>query len=323
MTESDFVARRSSAWRAVEDALLERKGPASLRSAAAAESFPRLYRRLCRDLNCARAWHFSLELQERLNRLVVDAHLELYRVRRPDPIAAILRSAAECPRAVRRMRALTAACAALFVGAAILAFAWASGDRERAASLLGAGTVAQLEEMYDPNSELFMKPRDVKNDADMFGYYISHNIGIGLGTMAGGLLAGAGSILALAFNGAFLGAAAAAILGAGYSGTFFPFVCGHSAFEMTALVLFAAAGFRMGCALMAPGRRSRAAALREAGQEALPVAALAFVFMAIAATVESFWSARPMLPTVKYAVAAVLWACSLGYLFFGGSRRDR
>jgi uncharacterized membrane protein SpoIIM required for sporulation len=177
--------------------------------------------------------------------------------------------------------------------------------------------------MYDPDSDLFMKPRDVENDADMFGFYISNNIGIGLGTMAGGLLAGAGALLALAFNGAFMGAATAAIVGAGYGRTFFPFVCGHSALELPSLVLFSAAGFALGRALLAPGRRSRAAALREAGVEALPVAALAFVMMAIAAGIESFWSARPLPPAAKYATAAVLWAAMLAYLCLGGAKRDR
>lgn len=323
MTEADFVARRSGAWRAVEDALLDKRGPASLKDPGVVERFPRLYRLLCRDLNYARAEHFSLELQERLNRLAMDAHLELYRERRPDPLRALAKGAIEGPRAVRRMGGLVLACAAVFLGAAAISFAWASGDRDRAAAILGEGAVSRLEEMYDPDSEQFMKPRDVKNDADMFGFYISNNIGIGLGTMAMGLLAGAGSILALAFNGGFMGTASAAILGAGYGRTFLPFVCGHSAFELPALVLFSAAGFALGRALLAPGRRSRAAALRDAGAEALPVAALAFVLMAIAAGIESFWSSRPFEPIVKFIVAGALWLSVLAYLCIGGLERDR
>jgi uncharacterized membrane protein SpoIIM required for sporulation len=323
VTEPEFASRRGPAWREVEDALLERDGRKSLRDPLAVARFPRLYRELCRDLNRARAEHYSLELQEKLNRLILNARLLLYRAPRPDPAGSIARGAAAGPAAVRRLRSVVLICAAAFYGAAAIAFGWAYGDRDKAVLLLGEGTVSSLESMYDPGSEHFLKPRDVTNDADMFGFYISNNIGIGFGTMAGGLLAGIGSVVVLVFNGAFLGAAAAAMVAAGYGKTFFPFVCGHSAFELTSLILFASAGFTLGRSLIAPGRSSRYEALRRSGAEAFPVAGLAFAFMAAAAGIESFWSARPAEAIVKYAVAGVLWLSVSAYLAFGGAKRAR
>jgi uncharacterized membrane protein SpoIIM required for sporulation len=323
MTEADFADRRGPAWREIEDALLERRGGRSLRDPRSVARFPPLYRELCRDLNRARAEHFSLELQEKLNRLVLNARLLLYRAPRADPLGALRSGAAAAPAAVRRMRRIVLTCAVAFYGTAALALAWAYGDRDRAALLLGESTVSSLESMYDPQSEHFLRPHEVTNDADMFGYYISNNIGIGFGTMAGGLLAGVGSVFALVFNGAFLGAAAAAITAAGYGGTFFPFILGHSAFELTALILFSSSGFALGRALLAPGRASRYEALRRAGAEALPVAGLAFAFMSMAAGIESFWSARPMEAGLKYAVAGALWLIVIAYLLFGGAKRAR
>ncbi len=323
MTEGEFVRLRSEAWSEIENSLLERGKRRGLRDPRAVARFPRLYRESCRDLNRARAEHFSLELQEKINRLVMDARLVLYRPPRPDLIDGIARGAAVAPAAVRQMKRIVLICAVAFYGSAAIVFGWAFGDRDRAASILGEGTVSSLESMYDPQSEHFLKPRDVTNDADMFGFYISNNIGIGLGTVAGGLLGGLGSIFVLVFNGAYLGAAAAAMVTAGYGRTFFPFACGHAAFELTSLVLFASTGFALGSSLLAPGRASRYEALRLAGARAFPVGALAFAFMAVAAIVESFWSARPMEAGIKYGVAAVLWLAVIAYLAFGGAKRAR
>jgi len=323
MTEADFIARRRGSWQEIERMLVQKRGKGSLREAGSVGRFPTLYRELCGDLNRARAEHYSLQLQERLNRLVLDSHILLYRGPRPKPLAALIRGMSEAPAAVRESRKLVLACALAFYGTAALLFAWTNGNRDRASDFLGDDTVSTIESMYDPESDHFLHPRDVTTDADMFGYYISNNIGIGLGTMAAGVLAGLGSLFVLVFNGAFLGAVAAVAATAGYSGTFFPFVSGHSAFELTAIILFSASGFMLGRAILAPGRLSRYEALRRAGARSVPVAGLAFAFMAIAAGVEAFWSSRPMENAVKYAVAAALWAGVAAYLAAGGRSRAR
>ena len=186
----EFVRLRSEAWSEIENSLLERGKRRGLRDPRAVARFPRLYRESCRDLNRARAEHFSLELQEKINRLVMDARLVLYRPPRPDLIDGIARGAAVAPAAVRQMKRIVLICAVAFYGSAAIVFGWAFGDRDRAASILGEGTVSSLESMYDPQSEHFLKPRDVTNDADMFGFYISNNIGIGLGTVAAACSAG-------------------------------------------------------------------------------------------------------------------------------------
>ncbi len=323
MTESEFIARRRGSWQEIERMLVLKRGEGCLREPGSVRRFPGLYRELCGDLNRARAEHYSLPLQERLNRLVLDSHILLYRAPRPEPLKALIKGAAEAPAAVRASRKLVLGCALAFFGTAALFFAWANGDRDRAADILGDDAVSSIESMYDPESDHFLHPREVTGDADMFGFYISNNIGIGLGTMAAGVLAGLGSLFVLVFNGAFLGAAAAVAATAGYSRTFFPFVCGHSAFELSAIILFSASGFILGRAVLAPGRLSRYEALRRAGARSVPVAGLAFAFMAIAACIEAFWSSRPTDPTLKYAVAAVLWAGVAAYLAIGGRSRAR
>src|SRR5690606_34190487 len=94
-------------------------------------------------------------------------------------------------------------------------------------------------------------------------------------TFGGGVLFGLGSVFFLVFNGLVIGTVAGHLTRIGYGETFWPFVSGHSAFELSAIVLAGAAGLRLGGALLAPGQRSRARALRE---EALDSAGLIWGF---------------------------------------------
>jgi uncharacterized membrane protein SpoIIM required for sporulation len=87
----------------------------------------------------------------------------------------------------------------------------------------------------------------------MFGFYVYNNISIAFRTFAGGILAGIGSLLILCFNGAYLGIVAGHIINAGFTRTFFPFVIGHSGFELNAIVLSAQAGLLLGYRLFFTG----------------------------------------------------------------------
>ena len=119
--------------------------------------------------------------------------------------------------------------------------------------------------MYDPaNKRLGMREADTS--LVMFGFYIWNNVRIGFQTFAGGLLAGVGSAWFLGANGVIIGAVAGYLTQVGYGETFWSFVAGHSSLELLAIVLSGAAGFRLGLAVIAPGNRSRKAALVAAAQ---------------------------------------------------------
>jgi uncharacterized membrane protein SpoIIM required for sporulation len=107
----------------------------------------------------------------------------------------------------------------------------------------------------------------------------------------------------------------------GYGRTFFPFVAGHAAFEITAIVLVGAAGLKLGLAVIAPGRLRRAEALRRGAAAALPMVYGAALMLLVAAVIEAFWSPRTGVPReVKFGVAAGLWAVVVLWLTRGGRR---
>lgn len=326
MTERNFRASREEEWQRFESLL--RASKSEFR--ANAGSFPARLRSLAGDLNTAKASGFDTALIERLNRLVLDGNHILYGARtfslKPAlkaPSVFIMRT---FPRALRSHWRSFAACCLVFYGLSVFFAVLCAKNRDISQSILGSRQIAGLESMYDPQGDNFLKPRDVRTDADMFAFYIFNNAGIAFRTFSGGALAGIGSLVILVFNAVFLGAAAGHIINAGFAKTFFSFTSGHSAFELTGIVISAQAGFLLGFSVLLPRGISRGAALREAGKTAFPLIAGAAILIFFAAVIEGFWSPRNHLagfeltPELHYAAGAAAWILIIIYFIFAGRK---
>lgn len=191
-------------------------------------------------------------------------------------------------------------------------------------TIVSAPQVSEMQEMYDPDASRLGRAaaRASSEDWMMFGYYVMHNIGIAFQTFAGGLLFGLGSVFFLFFNGLMIGAIAGHLTEIGYGQTFWSFVIGHGAFELTAIALAGAAGLQLGWALIAPGALPRGEALRLAARKSVKMICGVILFLLIAAFIEAYWSSTTAVePWGKYLVGAALWAMVLAYLLFAGRGR--
>ncbi|HEX4870269.1 MAG TPA: stage II sporulation protein M [Moraxellaceae bacterium] len=313
MSPQEFMRRHEADWRALETALAARAGTAD------AQALPERYRQACQHLALARGRHYPPALVERLNQLVVRGHYRLYRSRQPLGGVAANFLLRDFPALVRAHAGLFALSALVFYGAFVaiaLAIWW---HPSLIYSVVDASQVREFEEMYDPARRTIGYRRDDASNFLMFGYYVQHNIGIGFRTFAGGMLAGVGSLVILLFNGIGIGAVAGHLTRIGYTETFWSFVCGHGAFELTAIVLCGMAGLMLGRALVAPGRLRRGDALRLQAREAVKIIYGATLFLVLAALLEAFWSSSTQIPAaVKYGVAAVLWSAVALYFLLAG-----
>ncbi len=301
MTQEGFERAREAGWAAFEAALAAGTAPPD------GFDLPARYRGLCRDLALARDRGFSTSLVDRLNRLALEGHQRLYGARAARG-SLVEFFAQQLPAALRREARLLALASLLFYGSAALALALDLWKPDLIYHLMSAERVAEFESMYDPGTTYYGTPRDTASDFGAFAFYASNNIGVALRTFAWGVFFGIGSLGLLVFNGVYLGVVAAHITQLGFARPFYSFVIGHSACELTALVLAAMAGMKLGWALVAPGPRRRARALREAAAACVPILYGAVALLAIAAVIEGFWSSNHALPAaLKLAVGGALW----------------
>lgn len=321
MKQQLFEQTHQATWQALEQHL---SASANTPATAKDADFPQRYRQVCHHLALARDRHYTPYLVQRLNRLVLRGHQRLYGAGHTNLLGRIARFlGGDFPRAVRAEWRLFTLAALLFFGPLLGMATSVIYQPDLVYTLLDAEQVSSMESMYEPGAEHLGENRAADSDFLMFGFYIYNNTGIGFQTFASGLLFGLGSIFYLVLNGLFIGAVSGHLIVAGAQEPFFSFVSGHSAFELTAIVLAGTAGLKLGLALLAPGRYRRLDALhRAAGASISLVYGFAGLFL-LAAFVEAFWSSNGAIePLIKYSVGIALIVLLAIYFLFAGRRGD-
>lgn len=322
MKQQEFERRYDANWQALDDWL---HLPTSQRAAAAnniAAEFPTRYRELCHQLAIAKQRRYSTHLIERLNRIALLAHHRFYADYGRERGRWLRFFIIDFPQALRANALLIALSTALFILPAIAIGLGCYWQSDLIYSVLPIEQVQHFDDMYRPGLDRIGRNRQTDTDLLMFGYYIKNNIGVAFRTFASGMLFGVGSIFFMVYNGVMMGAVTGYVSAHGYTDTFFPFVIGHGAFELTAIVFSGAAGLKLGLALLAPGQHSRLAALRIAGREAMLLMYGVIAMLTVAAFLEGFWSSQASLPnSTKYAVGTVLWCAVIIYAVGMGRNR--
>ena len=327
MRQDAFVARHHAEWSCFEQWLDTRDDARRARREPTPAAFddgemPARYRRITQHLALALRRGYSPQVTGRLQVLTQRGHAVLYRA----PPAQWRRVAvfllAGFPRLVREeWRCMLASAVLLYLPMAVV-FAAILQKPELSSALFTPEQLAQFERMYDPSGAMQRLGRDSGTDVAMFGYYIFNNVSIAFRAFASGALAAVGAIVVLVANGLIIGGVAGHLQAVGHGDPFWRFVAGHSAFELTAIVISGGAGLQIGLRLLAPGRRGRVDALAEGGRRGALLCAGVFVMLVAAAFIEAFWSSIGAMPaSVKYGVAAVLWTLVGLWLLRGGRGR--
>ncbi|MDY7068370.1 hypothetical protein PsexTeo8_48760 [Pseudomonas extremaustralis] len=322
MKQSQFESRHQPQWQAFAEHLKQlEQGKAKASDVA---DFPHQYRRLCQHLALAQERGYSSYLVDPLQQLALRGHQQLYRHR--SQLAANMLSfvLAGFPRLVREQWRFVLIASLLFfgslIGIALLVYLFP----DLIYSIVSPQQVAEMQSMYDPDASRLGRAAERASSEDwmMFGYYVMHNTGIAFQTFAAGLLFGLGSVFFLIFNGLIIGAVSGHLTEIGYGQTFWSFVIGHGAFELSAIALAGAAGLQLGWALIAPGRLSRSESLRLAAHKSVQILCGVMVFLLIAAFIEAYWSSTTGIPPwVKYLTGTVLWLLVAAYLSLAGRTR--
>jgi uncharacterized membrane protein SpoIIM required for sporulation len=310
----ELLEKRRENWRQLEQQCftMERRGKGRLGAAGMAQ-FASLYRSACADLALADAYQLPTNTVEYLHHLVARAHNQLYRARRFNVDAWMVEIFRNVPRRLYADNALRLAFV-LFWGIFIASMLLARSNPEYAHELIGRDAMTQFQEN-------FSKPlagRESNANFMMAGFYIWHNAGIGMECFVLGLFAGVGGLFETVFNSAYLGAVFGFMTTVPEKQNFFEFVTAHGPFELTAIVLAAGAGMRLGFSLLYTNGRSRLQSLRAAGREGMPSIMVAVILFMMAAFIEGFISPSALPYTIKAFVAAASSALLMFYFVILG-----
>ena len=271
-----FIGEREGDWRELEELLRVR----GRRDARAVLRLGALYRGAAADLALARRGHPGDPIIARLESLVARARQAVYA---EEPRHGSLRTffgRTYWVRVRERPVALLLGTALLFVPAA-LAIVWALNDAGASIGLVPE----QFRRAVEPVSDTGMTTAET---AAFSSAVMTNNIQVTFLAFAAGIAFGLGTAFVVAYNGAVLGAVAGGAIANGNGIEFAEFVTAHGVIELSCIVVAAAAGMRMGYALVAPGPRTRSRALVEEARAAIAIILGTVPWVILAGIIEGF-----------------------------------
>lgn len=277
------------------------------------------YRQLCADLARAQGLDMGQDVLHYLDELAGRSHNRLYGGRRGAGKEFARSLFVEFPRAVRSEWPFFLAANLAFYGPFFLGVLGPLLSADFAALVLPESQQAQMESMYSDSIG-----RDgFGQDTMMVGFYVMNNVGIAFRCFATGAFAGVGSVVALIYQGLILGTVEGHLWSVGLGRNLTEFTIGHTAWELTGIVIAGMAGMRMGWALVVTHGDTRASSLAAAGPIIYRLILGATVMLFIAAGIEGLWSASPAPFVLKVAFGVFGVIIVAVWLLFGGRGGQR
>jgi uncharacterized membrane protein SpoIIM required for sporulation len=284
----EFRRERETGWSELE-ALVSRAHEHGMKSLSTAEllRFPLLYRAALSSLSVARSIALDRALLAYLEDLALRAFLAIYA--RPLAIGESIREflLRSLPRAVRSIKAqVFLALGALLLGI-LSGYLLVNGDEGWYTVIIpaglagGRGPASTREEL---SKVLFSKGRSGGSLLVFANLLFSNNTLVSLLAFGLGVLGGIPTILLIFANGLMAGAFIALHAHRGLAQEFTGWLLIHGVTELGAIVIFSAAGLKLGQLILFPGRHSRADALAIHGA-AIGEAAVGGVLMLLVAAV--------------------------------------
>ncbi len=316
VNEQGFVDRREVDWNRLAE--LCDKSDTSLKKLSGAElkEFIRLYRRVSTDLALARTKSTNIPLISYLNDLAGRAYGTLYRSPRKPFWGTLFGAIATGAQTVRRHKWFVLVSALLTFAPAFIVFFL----MDSVPDLRDRIVTPDLEPTFKQWQTGQYPDHDASQSGMMAAFYASHNpeVAIITGAIGAGTF-GTMSVYFLVKNGLMLGALAHDMRPVGHLGFLLTSICPHGVTELSGCVVSGSAGLLLAWALINPGRRRRADALKAVGKDAIVLLATSVILMFMAAPVEAFFSFQPQVPPwakIAFAAAsATAWACF--WILFG------
>jgi len=170
---------------------------------------------------------------------------------------------------------------ALLLVPAVLVATWALDDTGAAIALVPG----QFRGAVEPVGDTGMTTAQT---AAFSSTVMTNNIQVTFLAFAAGIVFGLGTAFVLVYNGAVLGAVAGGAIANGNGVEFAEFVTAHGIIELSCIAVAAAAGMRIGYAIVAPGPRARTRALAEEARTSIAIVLGTVPWVILAGIIEGF-----------------------------------
>ena len=151
----------------------------------------------------------------------------------------------------------------------------------------------------------------------------TNNVWVAAETLILGAFLGIGTVFVLLENALNLGVDGGLMIGHGKAVEFFTLILPHGMLELSAVFLAAAAGLRMGWAVVDPGPRRRIQALAEEGRATVTIALGLIVVLATSGAIEAFVTPSSLPSWARIGIGAVVEVGFLAYVIIAGRRAHR
>jgi len=273
-----FLREREADWRELEGLLGKRRR--ARRDARAVIRLAALYRGAAADLALARRRYRGDPVIARLESLVVRARQAVYSEEPRRASARRFFGRTYWQRVRERPGVLALAIALLLVPAAFAA-AWALDDPGAALGLVPG----EFRDAVEPVGDTGMSATE---SAAFSSAVLTNNIQVTFLAFAAGLVFGIGTAVVLAYNGAILGTITGGAIGSGNGTEFVEFVAAHGIIELSCICVAAAAGLRLGYAIVAPVSRTRRDALTLEARASIAIVLGTIPWVVLAGLIEGF-----------------------------------
>jgi uncharacterized membrane protein SpoIIM required for sporulation len=275
-----------------------------------------LYRQTAADLSTARADPRSATLARYLNELLGRAHNHVYTGAPTGARGLIHFFTRRFPQVFRETWRYTAAATLVFAAGAAIGVLLSMTDPAFDRFVLGVDMIDTIDRQHMwTHSIVAIKPLASSG-------IMTNNIAVSFMTFAGGMLAGVGTLYAMAMNGLLIGVVASACQRAGLGFSLWSFVAGHGALELPSLFIAGGAGFVLGHGVLVPGRLSRRDALLLAGRQAVRLLLGVIPLLVIAGIIEGFVSPTDLAAPFKFLIGGGLFILLVLYLLVAGRRSE-
>ena len=303
MDRDSFVDRHAASWDRLRT-LADRRDL----TPAEVDELVRLYLRTSSHLATARRRYRDPELLLELNTLVARANARVYGTRSRTLQGIRLAVTRTFPAACWHARRPILLATALFVAVFAATTVWI------------ATTPAALDVAIPP------EVRDAYLAEDFANYYssqpagqfaatvITNNARVGILAFAAGIAFAVPTLLVLGYNAMNVGVAAGAFHAADRASLFWGLILPHGLLELTAIFVAAGTGLRLGWSLVAPGDRTRAAALAEEARRAIVIVLGLVVVFLVAGILEAFITPSALPTWARVGTGAVVLLSFLAYV---------